>query len=204
MALAPGLSGSEVSGGAADTAPQVDAPGLKARIDSGEKIALIDVRSPSEFAGSRMHGARNIPLEQVAAAAGSVEAGKPLVLICERGVRARLASGAFEGRRIGGMHLRHFHAITPATDRSTTYFFSQARNFKIEDAKLTEGLHKMMIATFNEDKAILEAQDRRLRENADIALMSIKNDAGVLQARRIIEEALAAERPAGELRVATA
>ena len=76
LALAASLSplvacgGADKSGGAATTAgkaapAEIDAAGLKARMDAG-KIALIDVRTPSEFADGHAPGAVNIPLDQLA------------------------------------------------------------------------------------------------------------------------------------------
>jgi glyoxylase-like metal-dependent hydrolase (beta-lactamase superfamily II) len=76
----------------------LDAHGLKARLDAGERMHLIDVRSPAEFAGSRMAGARNIPLERVAAEAALLDRALPVVLMCEAGVRSTMALPAFAGR----------------------------------------------------------------------------------------------------------
>jgi len=102
-------------------------------------------------------------------------------------------TGAFEGRREGGMHLRHFHAITPETAASTNYFFSQARNFNLADVDLTENMHKMMVATFEEDRGILEPQQAALSEDDGRELTNIRTDLGTAHARRIIAEMLAAE-----------
>jgi glyoxylase-like metal-dependent hydrolase (beta-lactamase superfamily II)/rhodanese-related sulfurtransferase len=71
---------------------------LQARITSGERLALIDVRSPAEFAGSRLRGSRNYPLERIADAAREVPASQPVVLICATGLRSMMATGAFAGR----------------------------------------------------------------------------------------------------------
>jgi phenylpropionate dioxygenase-like ring-hydroxylating dioxygenase large terminal subunit len=102
-------------------------------------------------------------------------------------------TGAYEGRREGGMHLRHFHAISPETETSTNYFFSQARNFNIADTDLTEKTHKLMVFTFEEDKGILEPQQLRLIEQPDRPLLNLKADAGIVQARKIVQELIAAE-----------
>jgi glyoxylase-like metal-dependent hydrolase (beta-lactamase superfamily II)/rhodanese-related sulfurtransferase len=85
------------TGASANTAA-IEATALKSRIDAGEALNLIDVRSPAEFSGCSMKGARNIPLEQVGAAAPGISGSDPLVLICEAGARATIASGAFAGR----------------------------------------------------------------------------------------------------------
>jgi len=102
-------------------------------------------------------------------------------------------TGAYEGRREGGMHIRHFHAITPETATSTNYFFSLARNFNVGDADLTDKMHKMMVATFEEDRAILEPQQVNLSAEPGRDLTNIMTDIGTAHARRIIAELLAAE-----------
>jgi phenylpropionate dioxygenase-like ring-hydroxylating dioxygenase large terminal subunit len=105
-------------------------------------------------------------------------------------------TGAFDGRRDGGMHLRHFHAITPQTDHSTVYMFTLARNFQIDNAKLTEQMQQLAVKTFEEDKLVLEAQQARLLEAPDPPFLGIKNDVATVYARRIVEELVAAERGA--------
>ena len=99
-------------------------------------------------------------------------------------------TGAYDGNRIGGMHLRHFHAITPETEHTTHYMFTLARNFQIESAQLTEKMHQLAVMTFEEDQAVLEEQYARLREEADMPLVNIKVDEGVMHARRIVKELL--------------
>jgi glyoxylase-like metal-dependent hydrolase (beta-lactamase superfamily II) len=84
--------------GTSAEASAIDPRSLRARIEAGEALNLIDVRSPAEFAGSRMRGARNVPLEQIGAAAPTIPAGEPVVLICESGTRATIAGAAFAGR----------------------------------------------------------------------------------------------------------
>jgi vanillate O-demethylase monooxygenase subunit len=102
-------------------------------------------------------------------------------------------TGAYEGRRIGGVHIRHMHGITPQTEHSTLYFFTQARNFALEAPGLTEKLHELATLTFQEDKAVLEAQQARLLADPDGPTINIHSDAGGIYARRIVEELHAAE-----------
>ncbi len=102
-------------------------------------------------------------------------------------------TGAYEGRREGGMHLRHLHCITPETETRTRYLFSVAHNFRIDDAALTQRMHQLAVATFLEDQALLEVQQRRLAEDPDRALLDTRNDVGTVYARRILMELAAAE-----------
>lgn len=103
-------------------------------------------------------------------------------------------TGAYDGRREGGVHIRHLHGITPETEHSTHYFFTQARNFRIDDASLTDKLHELARVTFLEDKAVLEAQQARLLETPERATIDIRSDAAGMHARRIVAELHAAER----------
>jgi glyoxylase-like metal-dependent hydrolase (beta-lactamase superfamily II)/rhodanese-related sulfurtransferase len=89
--------------GATSDVRVVEPVALKGRLDGGEHLDLVDVRSPEEFAASRIAGARNVPLDLVASAAGSIAPGVPLVLICEAGVRASMATTAFAG--LPGVHV---------------------------------------------------------------------------------------------------
>ena len=97
-------------------------------------------------------------------------------------------TGAYEGRRIGGVHIRHMHGITPQTEHSTRYFFTQARNFKISDDELTQKMHASASATFLEDKAVLEAQYRRVRGAPERELLNIRSDAAGALARRVVSD----------------
>ncbi len=64
---------------------------LKQRIDAGEKLALIDVREPTEFQQARMEGAELIPMRTVPAHLQKIEGYSDegdVVVICHHGVRS--------------------------------------------------------------------------------------------------------------------
>jgi hypothetical protein len=111
-------------------------------------------------------------------------------------------TGAFGGKRVGGMHLRHFHAITPETEHTTHYMFTLARNFQTANAQLTEKMHQLAVMTFEEDQAVLEEQYARLRDDTNAPLVNIKVDEGVMHARRIVKELVEQESPVSAARVA--
>jgi vanillate O-demethylase monooxygenase subunit len=94
-------------------------------------------------------------------------------------------NGAFTGNRVGGVHLRTVHAITPVTSTSCTYHFSIAKNFSLGDPELLQALLGGGIATVTEDIAILEAQQMRITEAGEDGFVSLASDAAQLQARRI-------------------
>jgi rhodanese-related sulfurtransferase len=57
-----------------------------------QRAQLVDVRSATEFAAAHLPGAINIPLEQIERRTEDLEANAPVVLVCQTGTRARLAS----------------------------------------------------------------------------------------------------------------
>lgn len=77
--------------GALETVTDVDAATLDERLRRGE-VRLIDVRARSEWNAGHIQGARNIPLGELAAAAGSMADSGPVVLQCASGARSTIAS----------------------------------------------------------------------------------------------------------------
>ncbi|MGA2635335.1 MAG: rhodanese-like domain-containing protein [Terracidiphilus sp.] len=59
---------------------------------AGSRAQLVDVRSATEFATAHLPGAINIPLEQIELRTADLEVNTPVVLVCQGGTRARLAS----------------------------------------------------------------------------------------------------------------
>lgn len=65
---------------------------LEDKVDAGESVDLVDVRTPVEFREARVEYARNVPLDQLDPAAEAAAAdGKTLYVICRTGNRARQA-----------------------------------------------------------------------------------------------------------------
>jgi rhodanese-related sulfurtransferase len=56
---------------------------------------FIDVRTPSEYEAGRIPGARFIQLDQVQAAADTLDRDRPVVFYCRSGDRSTLAVDAF-------------------------------------------------------------------------------------------------------------
>lgn len=62
------------------------------------KISLIDVRTPGEFADGHIPGAVNIPLDDLRESLDRIPADKPIVLYCGVGLRGYLASNILRQR----------------------------------------------------------------------------------------------------------
>lgn len=63
-------------------------------LERGE-VQLIDVREPYEWEAGRIAGARHIELERLAARAGQIDRGTPVVFQCRLGARSAMATAAF-------------------------------------------------------------------------------------------------------------
>ena len=64
---------------------------LSIQMKSGKTICLIDVREPHELAISRIEGAQNIPLGELAGRLAELDSAQEIVLFCKTGSRSRRA-----------------------------------------------------------------------------------------------------------------
>jgi len=108
---------------------------------------------------------------------------------------ARTGTGAPEGDRSQGISMRNLNAITPETETTTHYFWAQAHNFAIDDPSVTELIFRQVHTAFMEDLAVIEAQQNTMRAFGDALPepVDLNQDAGGIQARRIVANILAAE-----------
>ncbi|MBT5048264.1 MAG: aromatic ring-hydroxylating dioxygenase subunit alpha [Rhodospirillaceae bacterium] len=103
-------------------------------------------------------------------------------------------SGAPDGDRSQGVEMYSNHTLTPETETSTHYFWHHARNFRLDEDDLTNRLATATKTAFGEDVIIIEMQqDRMDRAPANKPIIDINADAGVLQARRLLDERIEAE-----------
>jgi len=69
----------------------VDPVGFKTLIETDPAAALIDVRTPAEFARGSISGARNIELSTLPTQLSSLDPETPLALYCLSGARSAQA-----------------------------------------------------------------------------------------------------------------
>ena len=86
--------------------------------------------------------------------------------------------------------------ITPETETSHWYHWGMARNFKPDDAALTDSIRKGQGTIFGEDMEMLERQQANLLRWPERKLLMLNIDSGGVQARRVIERWLAKEQTA--------
>jgi phenylpropionate dioxygenase-like ring-hydroxylating dioxygenase large terminal subunit len=105
-------------------------------------------------------------------------------------------TGAYEGRREGGLHIRVFNGITPETETTTHYFWSTSLKIDVDQQKLDELIVKhfgLAEFTFREDQVVLQAQQQRVSSNPNRELVDIRSDAAGLQMRRAMKQLCAVE-----------
>ncbi|WP_019561789.1 MULTISPECIES: aromatic ring-hydroxylating dioxygenase subunit alpha [Caldimonas] len=84
--------------------------------------------------------------------------------------------------------------LTPETETTMWYFWGMARHFQPQDAALTAKIREGQGKIFSEDLAMLEGQQANLSRHPGRKLLSLNTDAGGVQARRILDRLIAAER----------
>ena len=98
--------------------------------------------------------------------------------------------------RSTALQRRIIHLATPETASSTHYFWAIARPYQLEDAALTAWIREQSARTFDEDKAMLEAQQRALGDEGSAAFSTaLLTDAGPIQARRLLQSLIDKEHP---------
>jgi hypothetical protein len=85
-------------------------------------------------------------------------------------------------------------AAEPETETTTHYFWSKAHNFAINDPLVTQKQFEQTETIFGEDRDVLELQQARILESPKRGFVDIKADHAGLLMRRIIRQALDAER----------
>lgn len=86
------------------------------------------------------------------------------------------------------------HLLTPETETSTHYFWANTRNYRLDDNELTETIRKAVVATFDEDKGVLEQQQRQIEMlKIPVPHVAIKLDEAPLRARRLLDRWMKAE-----------
>lgn len=90
------------------------------------------------------------------------------------------------------------HLLTPETQTSTHYFWSLTRNYRLGDAPLTQAITTALTATFDEDKQVLEQQQKQLvAYQSKVPRVAIKLDEAPIRARRLLDEWLTRESESG-------
>ncbi len=96
------------------------------------------------------------------------------------------------------MQWQVLNALTPETERSTHYFWGMPRHFLIENRDVDTMLETAIVRTFNEDRAMLEAQQLVLEKRSlDERTLLTHADVGPSRARSVIARLQREEQAAG-------
>ncbi len=106
---------------------------------------------------------------------------------------APTGTGAPEGNRVGGLGLWVLHAMTPETATTTRYHWAIGRDFKVDVPEITKVLHREIATAFDQDREILEIQQRAMDTFEHPQSVDIVADSGAIQARRILRRLLEEE-----------
>lgn len=90
-----------------------------------------------------------------------------------------------------------FHScqtLTPETEHSTHYFFQEAHRTGMGDGTLARTMHEGLLVAFEEDRRMITAQARMIARSPGVSMLPLAMDAALVRFRRIVDEAIAAER----------
>ena len=96
-----------------------------------------------------------------------------------------------------GLRWHVINSITPENESSCNYFWSVSRCFELENETIDTLIEDQIIATFMEDKGVLETQQHMIEtDDPDRRIYDINADAGAVAARRIVKKLIEGERAA--------
>jgi sulfur-carrier protein adenylyltransferase/sulfurtransferase len=90
--IAPARQVNEPAAASGGSALDITVTELKARMDRGEKLTIVDVREPQEFQICRIPGTRLIPLGDVPARAHELDPDEEVIVHCKMGGRSAKAA----------------------------------------------------------------------------------------------------------------
>ena len=96
--------------------------------------------------------------------------------------------------RMDDVSHRVINSLTPETSASTHYFWSLTRRFAVEDEEVSRQFREMTGAAFEEDAALIEAQQRSIdADTSGRPMASFREDQAGAAARRILARLLEEE-----------
>lgn len=106
---------------------------------------------------------------------------------------AAIGTGGQTGDRKHAIEFRHISVQTPETENTSHYFFVHARNFALDDEKIGDGIFDAINVAFEEDRQIIEAQQRVIDLDPDRPMMAAPFDGPLTYIRRRIDDMIAEE-----------
>lgn len=122
----------------------------------------------------------------------------PSTICIDVGV-AKAGTGATEGDRSQGVNAFVMNTITPETARTSHYFWSIQRNYRLESQAITTQLREAVNGVFREDEVMLRAQQNAIDANPHYEFYNLNIDAGGMWVRKLLEKQLNAENRPGSV-----
>ena len=91
-----------------------------------------------------------------------------------------------QAARIAAHHMI-INSMTPETRTTCRYYWANARDHDLDNEALTKMALTQTAGAFEEDKAIIEAQQRIIDLDPSAPIVNVVGDAGGVQARRLVE-----------------
>lgn len=107
---------------------------------------------------------------------------------------APAGSGADKGNLAGARQYRNCQFFTPETSRSTHFFWDYLHDSDLDNPNVARSLYHSMVEGFNEDKAIIEAQQKTLEADPSFRMNAIVADAPLTHFRRTLARRIEDER----------
>jgi vanillate O-demethylase monooxygenase subunit len=92
-----------------------------------------------------------------------------------------------------GFHMKVLYGMTPATATETHDFFALGRDYRIDDAELSEFQLTQQLAVMQEDVDALEIQEVMVASDPGMVESSIRSDVAGIRGRRLLEKMAKAE-----------
>ena len=103
---------------------------------------------------------------------------------------------SLQGNLAGAKQYRNCQFFTPETSRTTHFFWDYLHDYALDDPNVSLSLYHSMVAGFNEDKAIIEAQQKTLEADPTFQMNAIVADAPLTHFRRTLARMIEQERAA--------
>ena len=92
-----------------------------------------------------------------------------------------------------GIDTRIISVLTPVDSRTVNQFWGFSRDFRLDDDEIDAVIARSIEFTFDEDRVIMARQQENMEKRPDRPMMNNAADAGVVLARRVIDEMRTAE-----------
>jgi phenylpropionate dioxygenase-like ring-hydroxylating dioxygenase large terminal subunit len=97
------------------------------------------------------------------------------------------------------VRLHSCQTLTPETETTTHYFFQQSHLAAQGDVAIAKIIYDALVVAFHEDREMITAQARNIALNPQAPMVPLAMDAALAQFRRLVTQAIAAERTSADL-----